>query len=465
MKFLLVQAGGQSKRRKILVQSTSPPLGLLYLGAILEQEGHKVEIFDYNMEHVSDEKLKNALLSSDAVGMTIYTYDRISAQNISKKIKELNHDIPLIIGGPHCIFNQKQSLQDFPAVDISVGGEGEHVILDLIKYLEGNKNLSDINGVFYKNNGEIKLGKPLKVLDDLDEVPFPARHLVKKYDYGELPFGYKMKNMTAMLTSRGCPFNCRFCSKYGNIIEGFRFRQRSAENILKEFEEIGSSYDSINIVDENFLVDTKRAHKIFDELNKMGLKYELGIHGARVDAAEKKLYEKMKKAGVKYLYFGLESGNQEILDFYNKKTTLSQIRNAITLSHKIGFITIGNFILGAPIETKDHIEKTIKFACSLPLDIAGFGPLIYIKGSELWAEAVKSKIISKDTPLIIAGSENGLGKLTQKEIGNYISIGFKRFYLRPTYLFGQVYRGMLRNDYRLLFYGLRFLSMLKSRIN
>ena len=277
MKFLLIQAGDQGKRRKLLTLATSPPLGLLYLGGILEQAGHEVEVIDYNMEDVSREQLKNAMSSSDAVGMTIYTYDRKSAQDITKTVKEIDSDIPLLIGGPHCIFHQKESLADYPDVDISVTGEGEPVILDLVKYLQGKKKLSDINGVYYRNNGSVKAGKPIKVLDNLDEVPFPARHLVAKYDYGELPFGYRMKNMTAMITSRGCPFNCKFCSRYGNIIDGFGFRQRSAENVLQEFAEIGEKYGSINMVDENFLVDKKRAHKIFDELNKMGMDVEIGI--------------------------------------------------------------------------------------------------------------------------------------------------------------------------------------------
>lgn len=465
MKFLLIQAGDQAKKKKLLTLATSPPLGLLYLGAILEQDGHKIEVLDYHMEDISKEKLKNSILSSDAVGMTIYTYDRKPAQDISKMVKELDPDIPLLIGGPHCIFHQKQSLSDFPTADISATGEGEHIILDLAKYLQGKKKLADINGIFYRDNGSIMSGKPLEVLDDLDGVPFPARHLVEKYDYGELPFGYHMKKMTAVITSRGCPFNCRFCSRYGNIISAFSFRQRSAENVLKEFEEISDKYHSINIVDENFLVDKKRAHKIFDGIIKMDKDIEIGIHGARVDAADEELYKKMKKAGVKYLYFGLESGNQDVLDFYNKKTTLPQIRNAINLSRKFNFITIGNFILGAPIETKEHLEKTIKFACSLPLDIAGFGPLIYIRGSQLWDEAVESKKITEDMSLILAGSEKGLGKLTQQEIVDYINMGFKRFYLRPSYLLGQVYRSMLRNDYSLLFHGFRFLSMLKGRIN
>jgi anaerobic magnesium-protoporphyrin IX monomethyl ester cyclase len=465
MKFLLIQAGDQGKRRKLLTLATSPPLGLLYLGAILEQDGHKVEVLDYHMEDVSQEQLKNSLTSSDAVGMTIYTYDRKPAQDISKMVKELDPDIPILIGGPHCIFHQSQSLSDFPDVDISATGEGEHVILDLAKYLQGKKNLADINGIYYRDNGSIKSGKPLEVIDDLDSVPFPARHLVEKYDYGELPFGYRMKKMTAMISSRGCPFNCRFCSRYDSIISGFRFRQRSAENVLQEFEEISEKYCSINIVDENFLVDSKRAHKIFDGIIKMGKDIEIGIHGARVDAADRELYKKMKKAGVKYLYFGLESGNQDILDFYNKKTTLTQIKKAVNLSREMNFITIGNFILGAPIETKEHMEKTIKFACSLPLDIAGFGPLIYIRGSQLWNEAVKSKKISENMSLVLAGSEKGLGILTQKEIEDYITMGFKRFYLRPSYMLGQTYRSMLRNDYSLLFHGVRFLFMLKGRIS
>jgi len=464
MKFLLIQAGDRGKREKLLTLATSPPLGLLYLGAILEKDGHEVEVLDYHMEDVSKEKLKNAMNSSDAVGMTIYTFDKNAAIKISKTIREIDSDIPFLIGGPHCIFQQKQSLVEFPQADVCVTGEGEHVILDLAKYLQGKKKLSDIHGVFYQDNGSIKTGKPIQIIEDLNEVPFPARHLVEKYEYGDLPFGYHMKKMTAVLTSRGCPFDCRFCSRYDSMIPGFKFRQRSAENVLAELEEIGKKYKSINIVDENFLVDKKRAHKIFDELNKMGMDFEIGIHGARVDAAERELYKKMKKAGVKYLYFGLESGNQDVLDFYKKKTKLSQIKNAINLSKEMNFITIGNFIMGAPIETKEHLERTIKFARSLPLDIAGFGPLIYIRGSELWDWAVESKKITKDVTLIFAGSDNGLGKLTRQEIFDYINLGYKQFYFRPSYLLSQIYRGISRNDLSLLMHGLRFLFMLKGRI-
>lgn len=137
MKFLLIRAGDRKRKGELLTiaPSTFPPLGLLYIGAVLEQEGHNVEILDYYMENVSREKLENILMSSDAVGMTVYTDDFKFSKDISRMIKDLDSDIPLIIGGPHCTFFQERSLRDNPLADISVIGEGEHVILDLAKFL------------------------------------------------------------------------------------------------------------------------------------------------------------------------------------------------------------------------------------------------------------------------------------------------------------------------------------------
>ncbi len=468
MKFLFIRPGdlAENKEHLTLGPSTVPPLGLLYLGAVLEREGHKVEIFDYYMENLAREKLKNAILSSDAVGVTVYTDNLQLSKNTSEMIKDIDSDIPFIIGGPHCSYVQERSLQDIFLADISVIGEGEHVIPEIAKYLQGKKNLADIHGIFYRDNGSIISGKPLQVIQNLDDLPFPSRHLVEKYDYGDFPFGFQLKKMvSSVITSRGCPFNCRFCTRYANVIDGWGFRQRSAENILKEFEEIDGKFGSINIVDDSFLADKKRAHKIFDGLINMGKDIEIVIHGARVDTAEQELYYKMKQAGVKYIYFGLESGNQEVLDWYNKKITLSQIKKAINLCRKMNFITIGNFIFGAPIETKKHIENTINFACSLPLDIVGFGPLIYIPGSQLYNEAVENNKISKNEDIVYADSRRGLSNFTKEELITFTVLAFQRFYLRPSYIFSQIYRSITRNDYSLLIYGMRFLFSLKKELS
>jgi len=465
MKFLLIKPGEKKNIDKFIINSPSihPSLGLLYLGAVLEQDGHKVEILDYYMEDVSRKHLENSLLSSDAVGMAMYTDDRKYAVDISRIIKESDSNIPLIIGGPHCIIYQKKSLSDFPDADISIVGEGEPVILDLVRYLKGKKNLNDIHGIYYQNNGSIKSGKPIQVIDNLDDLPFPARHLVDKYSYGDFPFGYQLKKkVTAVITSRECPFHCRFCSRYDNIIEEIGFRQRSAENVVKEIQELDGKYRSIWIADDCFLADNKRAHKIFDMLLETGTNIELLIRGTRVDSADRELYKKMKKAGVTYLEFGLESGNQDVLDFYNKKVTLQQIQEAVNLARKMGFFTTGSFVFGAPFETEQHIEKTIKFACSLPLDIASFGPCRYVMGSQLWNEAVEKGKISSDTYGIIADSRRHLGNFTREELMAYTTQAFKTFYFRPTYLFGQIYRSLKRNDYSLLFNGWKFLYLLNN---
>jgi radical SAM superfamily enzyme YgiQ (UPF0313 family) len=232
--------------------------------------------------------------------------------------------------------------------------------------------------------------------------------------------------------------------------------------VVKEIQELDNKYRSVWVDDDCFLADTKRAHKIFDKLIKISTNVELLIEGARVDSADHELYKKMKKAGVTFISYGIESGNQDVLNFYNKKFTLKQIREAVSLAREMGFFTSASFILGAPIETKQHIEKTIEFACSLPLDIASFGPLGYIRGSQLWGEAVENGKISSDTFMVLADSRKGLGNLTEEELVAYIIQAYKTFYFRPTYLLSQIFRSMLRNDYSLLFNGWKFLSSLHN---
>ena len=463
MKFLLIRAGDKRTNEIQLTNPplSHPPLGLLYLGAVLEQDDHKVELIDCYAEQISKNKLENYLKSSDAVGMSVLGDDYISSVDISRMIKEINPDIPLIIGGPHCTFFKERALHDITHADVCATGEGEHVILDLVKYLQGNKKLDDIHGIYYRDNGIIKSGKPLKVIDDVDKIPFPARHLVDKYDYGDFPFGYQLKKkVTSIITSRGCPFRCSFCPRYSNIIEEWGFRQRSAENVVKEIQELDGKYRSIWIVDDNFLADNKRAHEIFDKLIESDTKIDILIEGARTDSADRELYKKMKKAGVTFISYGIESGNQDVLDFYNKKATLNKIRETVNLAREMGFFLSASFILGAPIETKQHIENTIKYACSLPIDIASFAPLGYIRGSRLWVEAVENNKISKDTFIVISNSESDLGNFTREEIGSYTIQAYKKFYLRPNYLLSQISRSISRNDFSLLFKGWKFLFSL-----
>jgi len=462
MKLLLIRPGKLEDRakNKLYAAASSPPLGLLYVAASLEEEGHKAEIIDFYVDELAEEKTLKILNSVDAVGISVYTENMKDAKNISKKIKEIKPNIPIIIGGPHCIYLQKKSLMDIPYSDIVVGCEGERVIKDIARWLEGKKELANIPGIHFRYNGMIKKGKPHEIISDLDSIAFPARHTVYKYEYGDLGgWGhiYK-KKVTAILSSRGCPFNCRFCARYGNVIKGWGYRQRSAENVVEELQTLDGKYRSVYIADDNFLVDIRRAHKIFDMILDIGLDFDFYIAGARVESADLKLYKKMKKAGVKFIGFGIESGNQDVLDFYNKEITLSQIRKAVSYAKKVGFIVYSTFIFGAPIETKKHLEKTIDFACSLPLDIALFTPLRYEMGSALWLKAVKDNIISKNDLYTPADSNRNLGILSRDEILKYVVKSHKRFYYRPRYIVNQFFKTLARGDLNMVLHGLSLQS-------
>ena len=459
MKFLFIRPAFRYKGKTIIpFPMTHPPLGLLYLGAVLEQEGHKVEILDYLAKDISRKQLEKSLSTSNAVGIT-FVDNFIAAADISRTIKEIKPEIPLIIGGPYCTFLPKQSLLDIPDADICVIGEGEQVILDIVSFLQGRKNLSDIHGIYYRDKSSIKSGKTPQVIDNIEALPFPARHLVEKNNYGISPWNYQlMKNVTTLISSRGCPFNCSFCSKYNNAIKDWRFRKRSAENVVNEIQELNGKYQSVVIVDDNFLADKKRVHKIFDMLLENDTNIEFFIGGARVDTADKDLYLKMKKAGVKYVLFGLESGNQDVLDFYNKKITLQQIQKAVELAREMNFFIYASFILGAPIETEKQIKNTIKFACSLPIDFANFGVFTYLAGSSLWNEAVKNKKIPPHQYATIAASNHNLGNFTKEELIDYVINANKIFYFRINYILGQIYRSLLRYDIRLLLIGLKYLN-------
>jgi anaerobic magnesium-protoporphyrin IX monomethyl ester cyclase len=449
MKYLLLQIPSGYEFHPAIktpqkILSYHPPLGLLYLGQVLENEGHSVELIDFLAEPYPLQTLEKNLPSTDVIGLSVfssayqesmkgghYTYAYKECANIARYIKGRDPSVPILIGGPHCTMLQEQALHELPAADICLQGDGEEAIKDIAQAIEGKKHLSDVSGVFYREKNHIKKGKPARIIEDLDSIPFPARHLVDKYEYGKTNrLSFFKPKFTSMITGRGCPFTCRFCTR--NAFGFKMFRKRSVENVVNEIQEISEHYHSVMIVDDTFFADEKRAEQILDRLIKAGTDIELYIQGAKVTTAKKETHHKMKKAGVRHLYFGLESGNQDVLDFYHKNTTIEQIKKAIYLSSETGFYTEGTFILGAPIETKKHIENTIRFACSLPLNVAKFTILTYKYGSPLWDEAVNAgKITSSDEYTVVADVKRGLGMLTREQLENYYRKAMLSFYLRP----------------------------------
>ena len=463
MKVLLFFPGSTgfelAPKLRISTGAFLPPLGLLYLAKILELQGHTVKVIDCNTEGFNDNSLRQAIQSSDVVGMTIYSglKNLENSLLISKKIRQYAPEIPFIIGGPHCTIVPEQALCDHSA-DIAVCGEAEYIIIPVIEALEGKRPLSSVPGIFYRQKDKIHRTKKNHQIMDLDPLPFPSRHLVKKNSYGYV-YGTKLikGEVTSLIGSRGCPHRCTFCQ-----VSSFlpKYRTRSLENIFQEIDEIVSmGYNAIAFVDDNFLADKKKAEAIMEYIIRQQYDLTLWIMDARVDSADRHLYEKMRDAGVTNIFFGIESGNQEVLDFYNKKFTLSQIRHAVNLSKEMGFLVGGNFIIGAPIETKKHIQDTITFAKSLPLDTVIFNHFGYPWGAPIWREAVKQGKINPYEFLVLSDSTRGLAQFDAKTIDDYCMKAYRNFFFNPRYWFREISYALSHQDITYIELGLQMLHL------
>ena len=450
-------------KKEYSFEAYMPPLGLLYIATPLEKKGYKIKLVDFIAEQYSDQKLKKEVSKVEVICITITSQVASSAKKIIELIKNFYPKKLIIIGGPHCTIQGEKVLDEMNA-DISVVGDGEKVILDIIETINTNNDLSNINGVYYRENGKIKSGLPPIEIEDLDTLDFPDRTLIEKYSYGKETLTgityFARGKITTIMTTRGCPFNCKFCVSK-SIFKKCRFR--SAENVVKELEEISREYKSVFVVDDNFLMDKKKTHKIMDLLIEKKLDLDIWISGVRITDADEALFKKMKKAGVKSLEFGIESGNQEVLDYYNKKITLEQVEKSVKLSKKIGFFTVGNFILGAPIETDKHINDSISFAKKLNLDFAFFYGFNFLKGSEIWEEAYKQGKIKENEMFVPCDSSRGLCNFTPEEIRDRLSRAFLSYYISPKYLFSQFIRSIfIYRNFRVFKAGLIFLLKQKE---
>jgi radical SAM superfamily enzyme YgiQ (UPF0313 family) len=241
-----------------------------------------------------------------------------------------------------------------------------------------------------------------------------------------------------------------------------RYRVRSNENILAELKEIQQQgYRHVAFADDCFPANTKQAYALFDAIINENLDLKFSVTASRVDLADKELFKKMKLAGVTHIQFGLESGNQNVLDFYHKHTTVENIKKAVYMSHETGFFTIGSFIFGAPFETKQHFKRTLSFAKSVPLDSVSFLPLRYMIGSELWNQAVNDGKINEKEYLVLADKNRGIGMYTKDELFHYCMNAQRSFYGRPAFFVNLLKTSLRNND---MTYVQSYLSIILSAI-
>jgi anaerobic magnesium-protoporphyrin IX monomethyl ester cyclase len=390
-----------------------PPLGLGYIASYVREHGYSVAIIDCTFMKEKDVMAKARSLKPRVVGVYSMLSMKDTAIRIAKQLRDCSE--MLVAGGPLPTISPNLFLDYFDVVSI---GEGEETVLEILDSLRKGTSLSNIKGITYKEKGgkiTATSSRPLRKC--LDSLPFPARDLYEHEAYQSYFRRYHGYAITAMITSRGCPFNCDFCSR---PVFGRSYRSRSPSNIVDEMETIVDyGYDRIWLADDLFPRDTESGVALCSEIRNRQLNVSWECL-CRADVMKREIALKMKKAGCVRVFFGLESGNDNMLRAMNKHLTIEQSRRAVEAVKAVGIKAGAFFILGYPGETNDTMLDTLRFATLLPLDYLSFtvpypllGTGLYkkLKG-EMAVTEWKKPHFSPVKHTYLYKSEFSMGKLT-----------------------------------------------------
>jgi anaerobic magnesium-protoporphyrin IX monomethyl ester cyclase len=435
-----------------MVTSAWPPLGMLYIAGMLINEGIEVSILDQAIRNATIEQTINWVKKQDPdiVGFSVCGSSAREAFKVVEAVKQAMPGTLTVLGNYHATFNAERILRKYQAVDIIVRGEGEYTSLDLVKALKEKRSLKKVDGLTFRNNGNIVSTPDRPLIKNIDELPFPDRSLMNA-EYTSLIHGIKAatKRFTTVVSSRGCPFQCTFCG-CRKFARGM-WRPRSVENIMKELEYLKSQgYEQFLFVDDNFTLNTKRVVDFCKQMRKNHMNMEW-FCDSRVDHVSYDMFREMVQAGCKILYFGIESGNQRILNYYRKGITPDQSRKAVNKARKAGMdVIVGSFIVGAPDETRKEVETTLRFAHELDIDVPQLNVLGAFTGTDLWKEVVAKGWIDEEkmweTGAYVANISPHA--VPFDELRRMVFDYFKGFYLRNEVLAKEVLR-TFTSSYRL----------------
>lgn len=421
-----------------------PPLGIMYIAGYLEKEtNHQIEILDTQVERLNYDQIKEEIKkrNPDIIGITALTFTLIDVINTAKIAKEVNSNIKVILGGSHVNIYPEETI-NIPEIDFLVLGEGEYVIKQLLENIDKPDKLKEIKGLVFRNKGEIVntgIAEPVK---NLDELPFPARHLTPFEKY----FSIMSSNMpvTTMFTSRGCPYRCLFCNRpdFWKI-----FRARSAKNVVDEMEECKKmGIKEIFIYDDTFGVDRQRVMDICSEITKRNLSIVWDIR-TRVDTVDKEILKTLKESGCQRIHYGVEAGTKKILNILGKGITLEQVKKAFGWTKELKIQTAGYFMIGSPTETRNDVLQTIKLTKKLNPDYVHISVTTPYPATDLYKMAIEQQIITGDPWREFAKNPKpGFvppvweKELSREELLSLLRKAYRSFYLRPGYIFKKIFQ-------------------------
>jgi len=367
----------------------SLPLGPAYLAAVLEMKNYTVRVYDpppYKKPKVVDFIRK---FRPDIIGISCMTPSFPKACGIAKDIKN-NFDTPVVFGGIHPTTLPEETLKN-EFIDFVIMGEGEFAFVDLLKALSGEMELSRVLGLGYKENGKIKLNPPRPLIEDIDSLPLPSRHLFSKWYFQRQPsIRGQWFSLTNVIGSRGCPFNCSYCAS--KVMFGRRVRYNSPKRVVDEIEHVVKKYklDGVTFSDDTFSISPQRVHEVCRLINKRKLNIKWRVQ-MRVDTVTDEIARELKESGCVQADLGVESGSPRILKILNKGTTPEQAVEAFRILRKHGIKTCATFMIGNPTETMEDVEKTRRLAHKLNADYVQFFITIPYPGTPMYSEISRKR--------------------------------------------------------------------------
>ena len=363
-----------------------PPMGLAYIAAVLRENGVEVKIIDAKSLNMSHEDVAKAIEKErpDFAGVTVFTTQLRSALDTCRGIKKRFPSTKIVVGGPHIHPLHGEVIKE-ESIDFCVRGEAELTMLELVNTVSNGDegDLKKVKGLTFKNGNNIIVTPDRPFIQNLDTLPFPARDLLPIHLY-KAGTARGVVNFTPVTASRGCPFKCHFCSvpRFWPI-----HRRRSVENVLNELEDVYRTYkiELVRFTDETFTLNKRWVTEFCRGMVERGLADKITWScDSRVNTISEELLKEMKSANCEVIFYGIEFGNQRILDFSGKKTTIAQIHKAVEMTKKSGISPYGGFMLGYPTETCETIEDTIKLARTVGVDGATFTVVTPFPGSQLY---------------------------------------------------------------------------------
>ncbi len=415
-----------------------PSLGLAAVAAICEIKGHTVKVTDaealsYSLEDVRNELIK---FKPDFVGMPTFATNIDMCHKIAKIVKEINPKAIVMLGGAHASIFAQHALEP-KEVDLGIQSEAEIVFDDFLDALNENKDFTAVKGLVYKDKeGKIHINPKQKLYPDLNQFPAPARHLFPMDKYHSSA-NLRGKRTLNIITSRGCPYRCAYCSS--PQIFGQSFRYVSTEKVLEELRQLRDVYkaDSIQFYDETFTVHRQRVMDLCEAMLKEKLNLEWTCF-TRVNLVDKELLQKMRAAGCYCIFFGIESGVQRLMDLVKKDITIEQARIAIKLCKETGIQAWCSFILGLPSETEEESWQTINFALELDPEYVQFPIFMPWPGTTIYEIAKEHGVIMNENLRDYTAWDKAVYKplpdRDPKEVQETVKKGYRKFYLRPTYI-------------------------------